>query len=149
MNVRRRLFDLTLKNANRGHRAMLRVSGGRVGATAADLPVVKLTTTGRRSGQPRTVMLVTPVRRGDAFVLVASKGGDDRHPDWYRNLQADPEVAVEPVGAARAIRCVARSADGDERAALWAEIVEKSPGYGDYQAKTTREIPVVICEPLG
>ncbi|HEX2578249.1 MAG TPA: nitroreductase/quinone reductase family protein, partial [Aquihabitans sp.] len=111
------------------------------------MPVVELTTTGRKSGQPRTVMLTVPVQEGDTLVIVASKGGEDRHPAWYVNLLADPEVSVKRrEGAPVAMR--ARVADADERARLWPRITAAYRGYAGYQEKTDREIPVVLLDPV-
>ncbi len=90
-------------------------------------------------------MLTTPIADGDRIVLVASKGGADRHPAWYLNLVADPDVEVTTSAGHR--RMVARTADPDERAALWPRIVRRYSGYRRYQERTARVIPVVICEP--
>ena len=84
------------------HRVVLKVSGGRVGWKAGSMPVLELTTIGRKSGQPRSVMLTSPVQEGDTVVIVASRGGDDTHPAWFLNLQANPEVEVAYVFLERA-----------------------------------------------
>ncbi len=141
--------DLRLKAMNMVHRSLLTVSGGRVAGTLGNMPVYKVTTTGRASGQPRTVMLTAPIRKGDSFVFVASKGGDDRDPDWYRNLVANPEIIVEPVDGSGPMTLVARTASAEEKAELWPQIVEAYRGYGGYQRKTERDIPVVVAEPVG
>ena len=111
------------------------------------MPVVELTTTGRKSGRPHTVLLTSPVRDGDAIVVVASRGGDDHHPAWFLNLRDNPDVDVavgsDPKGPMRA-----RVADPDERARLWPQVVAKYKGYGNYQTKTDREIPLVLLEPV-
>ena len=86
--------DRMLRAQNAVHRGMQKLSGGRIGWKALGMPVLELTTTGRRSGQSRTVLLTSPVQDGPTLVIVASKGGDDRHPDWFLNLQAQPEVDV-------------------------------------------------------
>ena len=80
--------DLTLKVMNTMHRGVLKLSGGRLGWEAGNMPVVELTTTGRRSGEPRTVMLTSPIQEGDTIVVVASRGGDDQNPAWFLNLGA-------------------------------------------------------------
>ena len=147
MSVANRAKDTMLKAVNAGHKALVGVSRGRLGATAADLPIVKLTTTGRVSGRARTVMLATPIHEDGHYVLVASKGGDDRHPDWYRNLVANPDVIVEPVGGDGAIAMIARTATPAEKSELWPRIATGDDGYAAYQRKTSRDIPVVICEP--
>jgi deazaflavin-dependent oxidoreductase (nitroreductase family) len=123
------------------------VSGGRIGRTLGNMPVYEVTTVGRTSGRPRTVMLTTPVHDGDTYVFVASKGGDDRDPDWYRNLLANPEFTVRPVAGGDPVTLVARTATAEEKAELWPRIVEAYRGYGGYQRKTTRDIPVVVAEP--
>lgn len=147
MSAAQRRKDVLLKAVNAVHRAVVTISGGRLGATAANLPVVKLTTIGRVSGKPRTVMLATPIQEDDRYVLVASKGGDDRHPDWYRNLVANPEITLEPVNGGGPITLTARTATRDEKAELWTRIATGTTGYAAYENKTSRDIPVVICEP--
>jgi len=138
--------DALLKVVNAGHKSLITISGGRLGKTAANMPVVKLTTTGRVSGKPRTVMLTTPIQEDGRYVVVASKGGDDRHPDWYRNLEANPEVTLEPVGGDGAMTLIARTATPEEKSELWPRIATGDKGYAAYEKKTDREIPVVICE---
>ena len=127
------------------HRAVFTASGGRVGGRVMRMPVVMLTTTGRKSGKRRTTMLTSPVQEGDNVVLVASYGGDDRHPTWYLNLRDHPDVEVTMHGRHRTMR--ARVASPDERSELWPRIVDVYNDYGNYQKRTTREIPVVILEP--
>lgn len=124
------------------HQALFDLSGGKLLGTVAGMPVVKLTTTGRKSGRPRTTMLTTPLRRGEEIVLVASWGGDDRHPQWYQNLLAHPDVEVTEGGRTRAMR--ARTASPEEKAGLWPQIVTAYSGYAGYQRRTERDIPVVI-----
>lgn len=147
MSLANKRFDALLKVVNAGHKAVIKLSGGRLGKSAANLPVVKLTTTGRVSGKPRTVMLTTPIHGNGRHVIVASKGGDDRHPDWYRNLVANPEVTIEPIGGDGPIRLIARTAGPEEKAELWPKIATGDKGYAAYAKKTDRDIPVVICEP--
>lgn len=140
--------DLFAKTVNRVHKTLIAVSGGRIGGQMKDLPVLKLTTTGRTSGRPRTVMLTAPVHGDGRYVLVASKGGDDRNPDWYRNLVANPAVTLEPVGGDGPLDFVARTATAEEKAELWPRIAPTGGGgYAAYRAKTSRDIPIVICEP--
>lgn len=138
--------DLALKGLNLMHRTVRAVSFGKLGWSAGGMPVVELTTTGRKSGQPRSVMLTSPVQHGDTWVLVASRGGDDTHPAWYLNLREHPEVQVGLEGSAPT-PMVARVAEGEERAALWDELTAAQPRYAGYQSKTDREIPVVLLEP--
>ena len=140
--------DLQLKAMNGVHRGLLKLSGGRVGWKMSGLPVVELTTTGRKSGQRRTVMLMSPVQDGEVIVVVASRGGDDQHPAWFLNLQAKPDVEVSFAGGLeRSMR--ARVATADERAALWPRVTAAWKGYANYQTKTDREIPLVLLEPAG
>jgi len=139
--------DLQLKSMNTLHRAVLKVSGGRLGWRAGSMPVLELTTIGRKSGQSRSVMLTSPVQEGSTIVIVASRGGDDRHPAWFLNLRDQPEVEVawkgEPKKAMRA-----RIASAEERARLWPLVTATYKGYAGYQTKTEREIPLVLLEPL-
>jgi deazaflavin-dependent oxidoreductase (nitroreductase family) len=102
-----------------------------------------LTTTGRRSGQPRKSALVFR-QHGDDYLVVASKGGADAPPNWYVNLQADPAVEVQIKGEKFAAR--ARTATPEEKPQLWAEMVEVWPDYAEYQKRTSRDIPVVVLE---
>ena len=145
MPLRHQLADVGLKAMNLTHRAVLKVSGGRWLAAPMGMPTVELCTTGRRSGQPRRVLLTAPVHDENQIVLVASKGGDDRHPEWYLNLVANPEVEVGVAGVQRAM--TARTATPDERRDLWPRITAAYKGYASYQRRTDRDIPVVICEP--
>ncbi len=142
------LTDLQMKAMNFAHRSLLTASGGRIGGSIGSMDVYKVTTTGRKSGKPRTVMLTAPIRDGDSLVFVASKGGDDRHPDWYRNLVAHPEIVVESADGGDPLHLVARTVSNEEKAKLWPEIVDAYKGYKGYQTKTDRDIPVVVAEPV-
>jgi deazaflavin-dependent oxidoreductase (nitroreductase family) len=138
--------DLVFKTANKVHRALLKVTGGRVGWGASKMPVIQLTTIGRKSGEPRTVMLTTPYQKGDAMVIVASKGGDDHHPAWFLNLRDNPEVEVTTKDKPKR-KMTAHVATPEERAELWPLITEKHANYAGYQTKTDREIPLVLLDP--
>ena len=127
------------------HRAIFNVSKGRIFGKAFGMPLIELVTTGRRSGKARATMLSVPIIDGDRLVLVASFGGDDRHPAWYLNLQANPEVRATRAGSSRTM--IARSATEEERAELWPQITSVFEGYARYQERTERPIPVVILEP--
>lgn len=109
----------------------------------AGRPLVLLTTTGARSGQRRTTPLMY-IRDGDRVLIIASNAGAPRHPDWYRNLVAHPDVTVE-VGS-ETYDATARVLEGPERERLWTWIVQQYPFFGEHQAKITREIPVVALE---
>jgi deazaflavin-dependent oxidoreductase (nitroreductase family) len=145
MGAREQLTDVFAKGMNDFHRMMLALSGGRWGGSFSGMKALELHTTGRKSGQRRAVMLTAPVREPGRIVLVASKGGDERDPEWYRNLVANPEVEVTIDGATQPMR--ARTATEAERAELWPRIVAAYSGYAGYQRRTTRQIPVVIVEP--
>jgi deazaflavin-dependent oxidoreductase (nitroreductase family) len=106
-------------------------------------PILILTTTGRRSGEERLKPLIFGEDDG-RYVVVASKGGAQHHPDWYLNLRADPDVHVQ-VKADR-FRARARTAEGEERERLWRRMADIWPAYDDYRQKTDREIPVVVLE---
>lgn len=123
------------------HRGIYRLSRGKVGAKLGQLPVLLLTTTGRKSGQPRTWPLGY-IRDGERLIIIASAGGEPKHPAWYVNLRADPEVTVQLGGKSVAMH--AETATGAERARLWAQVIAVFSGFAEYQRKTTREIPVVI-----
>lgn len=138
--------DRFLRTMNRAHRTIRALTLGRIGWYAAGMPVVELTTTGRVSGRPRTVLLTSPVHDDDRLVLIASRGGDPTHPAWYHNLVADPHVTVTTRDEVKTMR--ARTADADERAALWPQVIAASDRYADYADRTDREIPVVILEPF-
>ncbi len=124
-----------------------RASGGRLGGRfPGGAPVLLLTTIGRRSGQPQTAPLLY-LEDGDGYVVVASKGGMSHHPLWYKNLEARPDVEIEV--RRRKLPMRARRASAEEKAALWPRLVAMYPSYADYQARTTRDIPVVILSPRG
>lgn len=140
--------DLALKTMNAVHRVIRGVSFGRLGWTGLNMPVLELTTTGRKSGQPRTVLLTSPVQEGDTYVVVASRGGDDKHPAWFLNLRDNPAVEVTTKDEGRR-PMRARIADADERARLWPVVIKDHENYAGYQRKTDREIPLVLLEPTG
>ena len=119
-------------------------SGGTKGLTIQGMPVVVLWTRGRRTGAVRKGPVMR-VKNGDRYAVVASKGGSPQHPEWYLNLAADPHVTLQDgpeVGD-----YIAHTATPEERAAWWTRATAVYPPYDDYQAKTDREIPVVILEP--
>jgi deazaflavin-dependent oxidoreductase (nitroreductase family) len=130
---------------NTVHRGIVKLTGGKAGWHVSNMPVLQLTTIGRQSGQPRSVMLTSPIQDGSTIVVVASYGGDDRHPAWFLNLRHNPQVEVAFQGKpARPMR--ARAANAEERARLWPLVVAKHQGYAGYQTKTDREIPLVLLE---
>jgi deazaflavin-dependent oxidoreductase (nitroreductase family) len=128
------------------HPKLYRWSGGRIGGKIMNMPVLLLTTHGRRSGAARTRALMY-LPDGERFIVIASFLGEPRHPDWWLNLRAHPQAEVE-VGTRR-VAVVAREADGGERERLWNAVVARQKDYAEYQQRTTRRIPVVVLEPQG
>ena len=145
MTLQQSLADMGMRAMSETHRAILRLTGGRVLGAPFGMPAVELHTVGRKTGRPRSTMLTAPVVDGDRVVLVASKGGDDRDPDWYRNLLAQPEIELTMAGRRRPM--LARQASAAEKAELWPRVVAAYQGYEGYQRRTERDIPLVICEP--
>jgi len=125
------------------HLKRYRESNGADGHIWNGVPCLLLTTTGRKSGAALTLPLIYG-RDGERAVIVASRGGAPDHPAWYKNLAAQPRVGVQI--AADKFAATARTATGEERARLWRAMAKIWPAYDDYQAKTTREIPVVVLE---
>ncbi len=125
---------------------MLAVSGGRLGWAAQDMPVLELTTTGRKTGLPRSVMLTSPWQEGEELIVVASRGGDDRPPAWFLNLMGNPDVQVRLRGEPKQ-QMRARIATAQERERLWPLVVADHRNYAAYQTKTAREIPLVFLKP--
>jgi deazaflavin-dependent oxidoreductase (nitroreductase family) len=121
-----------------------RETGGEVGHIWKEgSTVLLLTTTGRKSGEPRTKPLIYAAD-GDRYVIVASRGGAPKHPSWYLNLQKTPEVEVQVKDEVFHAR--ARTAEGAERERLWTKVNEVWPHYAEYATRTDREIPVVVLE---
>ena len=140
------LFSHTLHHIDR---LTLRLSGGRTTAAAVlgGLPIITLTTTGAKSGQPRSVPLIA-IPDGEHIVLVASNWGGSRHPAWYYNLRAHPEVTVGVDG--RTHSYTARQLEGDERERAWQTAVATYAGYPVYVRRAgNRQIPVMLLTPQG
>jgi deazaflavin-dependent oxidoreductase (nitroreductase family) len=127
------------------HKVLYTATGGKLFHRGRGMPMVKLTTVGRRTGQPRTIMATTPLQMGESLVLIASFGGDDREPLWCQNIRANGDVEVTVEGRTRKMR--AHIADAAERAELWPQVVANAAFYEEYQHKTDREIPVVVFDP--
>jgi deazaflavin-dependent oxidoreductase (nitroreductase family) len=123
------------------HVRVYRETGGERGYHWRGTTILLLTTTGRRSGAQRTTPLIHRVD-GERWVVVASKGGAPANPSWYENLLADPDATIEVLAETIPVR--ASTAEGEERERLWALMAEVWPAYDEYQARTAREIPVVI-----
>jgi deazaflavin-dependent oxidoreductase (nitroreductase family) len=128
------------------HSAIYRASKGKVAGSMGGRPVSLLTTTGRRSGKQHTTPVMTFPHEG-GLVIVASNGGSDRMPSWYYNLSAHPEVTIQTGPQVRSM--TARTASPDEKAQIWPGIVAAASNFGNYQTKTSRDIPVVILTPAG
>jgi F420H(2)-dependent quinone reductase len=131
------------------HAAAIRISGGRIRRSfifTGGMPILVLTTTGRKSGQPRS----TPVgylKHGNAFAVLASNAGNDRSPAWWLNLQADPSAEI--LADRSRIAVTARRAEAAAEKGLWSEFARLNPGFDEYRHLTERHIPVVLLEPKG
>lgn len=125
---------------SRAHVASYKLTSGKVGSNLAGKPGILVRTTGRRSGKHHTVCLPYVPDSGDMLV-VASFAGAEKHPAWFLNLKANPDVVVRDKSSVFWAR--ASEVEGEERQAIWGKVVEDSPWYGDYQEKTSRQIPVV------
>jgi deazaflavin-dependent oxidoreductase (nitroreductase family) len=132
------------KAATRGHRLLLQSPLGPLVSTTPFGRFLILHTTGRRSGQPRKTPL-SYTKDGETFIVIGSDGGSPHHPDWYLNLQDDPDVEVEVGG--RRVRVRAETVTGEERDRLWRRAVASYGGYAGYEARTERQIPVVRLSP--
>ena len=135
------LTDVFTRTVTAVHAQVYKRTGGKVGGKAGSVTMGLLTTTGRKSGQPRTTPL-NIMADGDRWLLVASYGGDDRDPQWFKNLQFNPEARIQLGGETIPVR--ATVASEEEKKALWPKVVESYRGYEGYQRKTSRDIPVVI-----
>jgi deazaflavin-dependent oxidoreductase (nitroreductase family) len=125
-------------------RPLMKVTGGRL-SSVVGYPSLLLTTTGARSGQPRTVPLLY-VDLGERLGIIGSRFGSTKHPGWYHNLRADPRATVEIKGERREYR--AREADEDERSEIWSRGVNMYPGYDKYKSRAGRRIPVMVLVPV-
>jgi len=123
------------------------LTGGRAYGGNADSAAgfLKLTTTGRKSGKQRTVHLLY-IRDGSAYVVTASNGGNERHPGWYFNVQSHPQVSIQAHGTQ--MSAVAEVAGPEKRKELWTRLLSIAPLYAGYEKHTTREIPMVILQPV-
>ncbi|HYO49535.1 MAG TPA: nitroreductase family deazaflavin-dependent oxidoreductase [Chloroflexia bacterium] len=146
--VDRVLLFSSVKLMNRGtasrHAAMYRRTGGKVGGKIGEMPVLLLTTTGRKSGQPRTVPL-NYLPDGKNYVVTASNSGRDEPPLWFLNLQSNPQATVQ-VGRVT-IPVIAKEATPEVKARLWPRLTRKARQYAEYQKLTQRDIPMVVLRP--
>jgi deazaflavin-dependent oxidoreductase (nitroreductase family) len=127
------------------HVAVYRMSGGKVGGKMGPNTILLLTTTGRKSKQPRTLPLGY-FRDGNDFVVTASNGGQPRHPAWYFNLKTDPHAVIQ-VGK-DTLQATAEQADPEQKQRLWARLIAIAPQYDKYRDKTGRDIPMMILHPI-
>lgn len=140
------LMKMVIKPMSNLNTWLFRMSGGRIGGSfAGGAPILLLTTTGRKSGQPRTAPLLYLEDEGN-IILVASQGGMTNSPQWYYNLEAQPEAEVELGTEKKKVR--SRRATDEEKAALWPKLVAMYKAYDLYQARTERNIPVMILSPV-
>ena len=138
------LLRMITRTISGTHEFWYRMTGGLVGGSLGRLPVLLLTTTGRKSGKKRTTPLVY-LADGDNLVIIASNGGSDQHPEWWLNLRANPNAEVQVGPDVKSV--IAEKAEGTERERLWREVNELYDGYDEYQRSTKREIPVVVLRP--
>jgi F420H(2)-dependent quinone reductase len=137
--------DLAIKWMSRINTFFYKRNNGQgLGSTFQNIPVALLTTTGRKSGEPRVSPLYF-LRDGDKVVVAASRGGSDKNPQWYLNLKANPKVQVQIKD--EILDLTARDANEEERQRYWPQLVQMYPTYEDYQSWTDRVIPLVVCEP--
>jgi len=134
-------IELYQKDPDKGHKWDSTFAGG-----PGELPTLLLFTRGRKTGRTNTSPLIYG-KQGDNYVIIASKGGAPSHPAWYLNLQANPECEIQV--AHDKMTVTARTASGSEREELWLQLTQIYPPYIDYQASTSRQIPVVVLEPTG
>jgi deazaflavin-dependent oxidoreductase (nitroreductase family) len=137
--------DRITKVINKIHRRIFTLTKGRLGGTLGGMPIVLLTTTGRKSGRSHQTMVGAPIIDGGRLILVASFGGQPNHPQWYLNLAANGHAVVTLRGHTTEMK--ARVAEGPEREELWRRLDEVTPAFEKYRGLTTREIPIVVLEP--
>lgn len=135
----------TVQFLSRAHAMAYRASGGRIGPRLAGIDVLLLTTTGNRTGKPRTVPLLH-LRDGTDHIVVASYGGRPHHPDWYTNLTANPSAELQVEGNRFAV--TASTLPPRERYVWWRRAVAEWPDFAAYQRRTARQIPLVRLSPL-
>lgn len=128
------------------HKALWQLSGGRLGSRSGGMPVLELTTTGRKSGELRSVLLHY-IPHDNGYLVLGSNVGRDRPPAWSLNLQAEPRATVKTAAGKQTVR--ARRVDGAERERLWDEAVASKADYAEYAGRTDRPIPVFVLERTG
>jgi deazaflavin-dependent oxidoreductase (nitroreductase family) len=137
---------MIIKTMSAMHEFWYRLTGGLLGGSMMGRPILLLTTTGRKTGARRTTPLMY-LEDSDNLVVIASNGGNPRHPAWWLNLEQNPQAEVQMTGEKRRVK--AEEATGGERERLWRAVVEVYSGYEGYQKTTERQIPVVILRPEG
>lgn len=135
------MFKLILKIAV----YLYNVSGGRIGGKMGKMPVLLLTTTGRKTGKQRTLPLIY-IMDGSAYVITASAGGADKHPGWFFNIRSNPQVVIQVKDTQ--IKVTAEIAGPEKKSELWARLVAVAPNFAGYQKRTSRDIPMVILHPV-
>ena len=121
------------------------VSGGRIGGKMGKVPVLLLTTTGRKTGKQRTLPLIY-IMDGSAYVITASAGGADKNPGWFFNIRSNPQATIQVKD--KHIKVMAEIAGQEKKSELWARLVEVAPNFAGYEKRTSREIPMVILHPV-
>ena len=121
------------------------VSGGRIGGKMGKVPILLLTTTGRKTGKQRTLPVVY-IMDGSAYVITASAGGADKHPGWFFNIRSNPQATIQVKD--KHIKVTAEVTGQEKKPELWARLVEVAPNFAVYQKRTSREIPMVILHPV-
>lgn len=132
------------KLGTRLHILIYRLSGGRIGGTAFNSPVLLLTSRGAKTGKKRTVAILY-LKTDDGYAVVASYGGADKHPAWFVNLRNDPNAEIQ--AGAQSFKVLSRIATRDENAELWPKLTAMYPDYQVYQDRSARDIPVVLLSP--
>ncbi len=135
------MFKLILKIAV----YLYNVLGGRIGGKMGKMPVLLLTTTGRKTGKQRTLPLIY-IMDGSAYVITASAGGADKHPGWFFNIRSNPQVVIQVKDTQ--IKVTAEIAGPEKKSELWARLVAVAPNFAGYQKRTSRDIPMVILHPV-
>lgn len=138
--------DINFRLMNAVHRIVTKLSFGKLGNELLGMPVLELTTIGRKTGLERSTMLTSPLQRGDSYFVVASRGGDDKPPAWLLNLEANPKVRVSVKGGP-STTWIARVLPSAERAEVWPLVTADHANYAGYQTKTEREIPLIELSP--
>jgi deazaflavin-dependent oxidoreductase (nitroreductase family) len=138
------VFDWLFKLVSKIQVAVFRGTDGKYMAFMRGMPVLLLTTIGRKSGQARTTPLMY-IQDGESYVITASNNGRDKHPAWFYNLKASPQAEIALPG--KRLQVAATIATTTEKDRLWPELVEQAPFFDDYRKKTSRDIPMVLLKP--